>query len=74
MAVLVVKRAADYVEADLSLGAFKQKKFFHDQNRTLNWLSAITICYYLLVSHTAAKSKQSKTSQNHSPDDIQNMK
>ena len=54
-------------------GCVQTKSFFHDQDKTMNWLSAMTICYYLLVLQTAAKSKQSKTSQNYSPDDIQNM-
>ena len=39
MAVLVVKRAADYVEAGLSLGAFEQNLFFQPRQ---NYELAIT--------------------------------
>ena len=67
MAVLVVKRAADYVEAGLSLGAFEQNLFFQPRQNyelaitnkglaqavtKLSPCVAFSTCYHLFIFFT----------------------
>ena len=60
MAVLVVKRAADYVEAGLSLGAFKQNLFSRPKQN-----SELAISYHnLLLSVSFTSGSKIKTIKN----------